>query len=273
MFDRYIGIDYSGAGTSMKRLEGLAVCCAVGNADPRPVRTDTPGAVRWTRQELACWLVGRLQEPCRTLVGIDHAFGFPMAYFRQYPEIAGGNWDDFLTDFRMSWRTHKDGVTVRAQYYEQIERMMQGNPEGCRFGIGDWFRLTDPPNASSVFDFLTKFGDVAHSTHAGLPWLLHIREELGDGVHFWPFDCWDISSGQSVVVEVYPALWNKRFPRIYGGRGGHEHDAYSVARWMSEKDQHGLIEQFFNPNLNGAQLDQAQMEGWIFGVMDPPDRN
>jgi hypothetical protein len=35
-------------------------------------------------------------------------------------------------------------------------------------------------------------GSVAKSTHAGIQWLRFIRQRLGDRVHFWPFDGWDI---------------------------------------------------------------------------------
>jgi hypothetical protein len=52
---------------------------------------------------------------------------------------------------------------------------------------------------------------VAKSTHAGIPWLRFIRHRLGERVHFWPFDGWDISAGRSAIVEVYPALWSRSF--------------------------------------------------------------
>lgn len=151
---------------------------------------------------------------------------------------------------------------------------MNGRPDNCRFGRGDWFRLTDPPRAKSAFDFMSN-GTVAFQTHAGLPWLRYIRQRLiARGVHvrFWPFDEW-VDPEQSAVVEVYPALWNKYYTEETDDMNSHQRDAYSVARWMSEKDQQGLLEPFFNPNLNEEQRVQAQMEGWIFGVMDPTDRN
>ena len=270
MFDRYIGIDYSGAFTPTKRFPGLAVCCAVGDADPVALPTYAKVGKNWTRTEIAHWLVKRLQEPVRTLVGIDHGFGFPIAYFNHYSDIALGNWDYFLDDFQKAWQTDELGVTVRSKYYEQIERMMRGEPDDCRFGRGDWFRLTDPVEhqAKSVFDFITKKGDVAFSTHAGLPWLRYIRQKLTKAqvrVHFWPFDKWEVPEGQSVVVEVYSALWNKCYKKVYQDPGGHKHDAYSVARWMSETDQNGLLRPHFNPGLSEEQKHQARTEGWIFG--------
>jgi hypothetical protein len=68
-------------------------------------------------------------------------------------------------------------------------------------------RLTEERagGAKSVFHFDVQ-GSVAKSTHAGIPWLLFVRQRLGECVHFWPFDGWDIPSGRSAVTEVYPAL-------------------------------------------------------------------
>ena len=54
---------------------------------------------------------------------------------------------------------------------------------------------------------------MAKSTHAGIPWLRFIRQRLGERVHFWPFDGWEIPAGRSAVAEVYPALWSRGFAR------------------------------------------------------------
>ena len=273
MFDRYIGIDYSGRGTSTDRLDGLSVFRAIGDAEPEPVGAGEHGSNRWTRMELAHWLVQRLQEPDRTLVGIDHAFSFPIAYFQQYVGVPRNNWDGFLVDFQEFWPTQLDGVTVRSRYYEQIRRMMGVEPGEFRFGIADWFRLTDPPGAASVFDFMAGARTVAFSTHAGLPWLRYIRQELErtgslNRVRFWPFDCWDVPPGQSAVVEVYPALWHPQFPDETKGMNTHQRDAYSVARWMSITDQVGYLRQYFNLELVDDRND-ARIEGWILGVTEP----
>lgn len=88
--------------------------------------------------------------------------------------------------------------------------------------------------AKSVFHFDVP-GSVAKSTHAGLPWLRFLRERLGNQVHFWPLDGWNIPAGRSVVAEVYPSLWSKGFARA--GRSPDQHDAYSTAEWMRRTDR------------------------------------
>ena len=93
-------------------------------------------------------------------------------------------------------------------------------------------RLTEERagSAKSVFHFDVP-GSVAKSTHAGIPWLLYLRQQLGERVHFWPFDGWQIPEGRSAAVEVYPALWKHAF--AVNGRTADQHDAYSVAPWLA----------------------------------------
>lgn len=275
MFDRYIGIDYSGAAKPTCTLPGLAVCCAVDNADPAVVPSCEPRRTRWTRKALARWLVKRLQEPERTLVGIDHAFSFPIDYFKRYfgnYQLPEGEWDRFLEDFQWHWPTDEDPKTVDRIRHKQERQKRAGATEGHRLGDKHWFRLTDglAHVTSSVFDYDKKQGNAALMTHAGLPWLLRVRKELEKeniNVHFWPFDGWDVPPCRSVVVEVYPSLWNWQFPRKYKDTGGHKHDAYSVARWMSKKDQQGELWLYFKMLLTLEQRKMAETEGWIFGVL------
>ena len=274
IFDRYIGIDYSGAGLPTRSMAQLAVCTVDGDGCevfPPPLRQ---GPANWNREDIAQWLVDRLKErDTPTLVGVDHAFSFPDAYFQLHPPLLVGDWDDFLDDFRKHWPTDRHGVTVRSQYIKQLKRMMAIEEGGYRFGLPNWFRLTDPRGASSAFDFTVKQGEVATSTHAGLPWLRYIRQNLtkaGTQVHFWPFDGWKICEGRSVVVEAYPRIWKEAV--VSKGRTDHQRDAYIIARWMWEADRDGRIKECFVPHLDEVECNKARKDGWIFGVMDPTYR-
>lgn len=105
---------------------------------------------------------------------------------------------------------------------------------------------------------------MAKSTHAGLPWLLYMRRQLGERAHFWPFDGWQIPAGRSAVVEAYPALWNHAFPA--NGRTSGQHDAYCVAEWMRQAGSDGRLAEALNPNLPPPLRTVAQVEGWILGT-------
>ena len=118
--------------------------------------------------------------------------------------------------------------------------------------------------AKSVFHFDVQ-GSVAKSTHAGIPWLRHIRQHAKDRVHFWPFDGWSVPSNRSVVAEVYPALWSRSFPRE--GRNPDQQDAFSVAKWLQRADCDGSLEKFLNPEIEPDEHKKAEIEGWILGVL------
>ena len=107
-------------------------------------------------------------------------------------------------------------------------------------------------------------GSVAKSTHAGLPWLNYLRREVGERVHFWPFDGWDIPPGRSALVEVYPSLYSRGYGR--NGRTPDQQDAYAAAAWMRAADADGSLAGFLNPRLSSDERAIANAEGWILGV-------
>lgn len=259
-FARTIGIDYSGRDTPNHELEGIQVYQVVGDEMPEKVQPPANLDGHWTRRGIAEWLVRELGKPnLPTLVGIDHGFSFPVDYFVQY-RLPQGDWGNFLDDFQHYWPT--DGENARVNVIHNA--IGQG-----RIGDPGWFRRTDryAPRAKSVFHFGIP-GQVAPSTHAGIPWLRYIRDELGPRVHFWPFDGdgWEIPPRTSAIAEVYPALWKHRF--FQGERNEHEHDAYSVAAWLSHVDQNGYLDTFLTPSQSYEELDLAKTEGWILGTLE-----
>ena len=255
-FDSCIGIDYSGAETPTSSLKGLRVFMADRASQPFEVQPPPSPRKYWTRRGIAEWLVERLTEYGPTLVGIDHGFSFPLRYFEVH-QLAP-DWPTFLDDFQRHWPTDDDN-----SYVEFVRKGTCGNG-AARSGNTRWRRLTDErAGAKSVFHFDVP-GSVAKSTHAGLPWLRYIRQQVGDRVHFWPFDGWEIPAGRSVIVEVYPSLWSRSFARE--ARTADQHDAYSVAAWLRHADLDGSLVSFFDPYLSPPERTVAQVEGWILGI-------
>ena len=256
-FARYLGIDYSGAEKPTSSLRGLRLYSATPAT--LPVEIPPPPSPRkyWTRRGLAEWLAAELRDDPPTLVGIDHAFSFPLRYFEVHR--LPPDWPAFLDDFQQHWPT--DGEDT---YVQCIRDGLHGHG-AQRTGSSRWRRLTEERSrgAKSVFHFDVQ-GSVAKSTHAGLPWLRYLRQQLGAKVHFWPFDGWEPPSVRSVIAEVYPALWSRTFPTE--GRNGHQHDAYAVARWMREADAAGRLPTFFTPGLTPSESTLARVEGWILGL-------
>ncbi len=83
-------------------------------------------------------------------------------------------------------------------------------------------------------------------------------------MHFWPFDGWEIPTGRPAIAEIYPALWSRAFARE--GRTSDQHDAYSIATWLSRADRDGSLAGLLKPDLPPPERTLAQAEGWILGV-------
>ncbi len=256
-FERYIGIDYSGAQTPTSSLKGLRIYLADQAIPPEEVLPPPSPRKYWTRRGVAEWLVERLTEKVPTLVGMDHGFSFPLRYFEVHH--LPPDWPVFLDDFQRHWPTDQDHV-----YVDFVRDGSCGNG-AARAGNSRWRRLTEERagSAKSVFHFNVQ-GSVAKSTHAGLPWLLNLRRQLGERVHFWPFDGWKIPAGRSAVAEVYPALWKHAFP--LEGRTPDQHDAYAVAEWLRRADLDDRLKGFLAPYLTPPERALAEVEGWILGV-------
>ena len=256
MFERYVGIDYSGAETPMRSLSGLRVYVADAFTPAIEVLpTSRPGKY-WSRRGLAEWLVELLAADTPTLVGIDHAFSFPLRYFKQYQVPL--EWRTFLDDFQQHWPTDED------IYVDFVRDGVAGNG-AARRGMSRWKRIADQRarGAKSVFHFDAP-GSVAKSTHSGLPWLRFIDRQCARRVHFWPFDGWEPPPGRSVVAEIYPAIWSRNYPREF--RNDHQHDAYTTATWLRDADGSGSLRTYFHPALDASEETAAATEGWILGV-------
>ncbi len=257
LFQHYIGIDYSGAEVPKASLKGLRVY--EGDRATAPMEVGPPPSPQryWTRREIAEWLVTKLSTGPPSIVGIDHGFSFPLRYFQEHGLPL--DWPRFLDDFQQHWPTDEDHM-----YVDFVREGVYGNG-AARRGDAHWRRLTElhTRTAKSVFHFDVP-GSVAKSTHAGIPWLRYLRQQLGSKVHFWPFDGWDIPPNSSVIAEVYPRLWSKNFPSE--GRTRDQQDAFATAEWLRRADANKTLAGFFCPVLAPLDRKTAEIEGWILGV-------
>lgn len=260
-FDGFIGIDYSGAGSPTNRIRGLKMYAARPEREPHQVRP-APPARNWSRHDLAHWLLAELGRGKRLLIGIDHAFSFPISYFERY---GLGSWPAMLEDFCRYWPTDHPDCRVddirKGEWWRHHTK-----PPGERIGTTDELRLCErwSSSARSVFQFDVQ-GSVAKSTHAGIPWLRFLRERLGEALFFWPFDGWQPPEDVSVIAEVYPSIFRNR----YQGKNGltpDERDAYAVARWMEESARRGILARYLDPPLTAEERRIAALEGWILGI-------
>ena len=260
IFDRYIGIDYSGAGTAESSQKGIRVYSCVAGGLPVEIEPARSAKKYWSRAGVAEWIIQQLSGDDRIIVGIDHGFAFPVAYSEKYKLPA--DWDFFLDDFVQHWPTDESNTYVDFVRFGNV-----GNG-AARTGSAKWRRECEKlVGGKSVFHFDVQ-GSVAKSTHSGLPWLRHIRRSLGQKLHFWPFDGWQVPENKSVIAEVYPALWNHKYP--LNDRTSDQQDAYVTAAAMADADLTGALKEWFCRDITENTPTVGQVEGWILGVMTNP---
>lgn len=262
-FDRLIGIDYSGADHADARCKGLQVYAAKPGAGAvkaaRPKAGPSARSTGWTRREIAHMLRDAARSGERFLAGIDHNFSMPWTYFERY---GLSSWAQFLDDFVRHWPTHERGVSVQA-----IRESQAGGPAAARRGgTSSEFRITErwTSSAKSVFQFDMQ-GAVAKSSHAGIPWLKWLRDELGERLHVWPFDGWAPHPDKCVLAEIYPSLFRNRYPRA--NRSVDAQDAFACAQWMADMAARGRLADYFAcPPLADQERAMVACEGWVLGV-------
>jgi len=249
-FKHYVGIDYSGANQPGRALPGIKVLeSGRGNRPVPQLNLDRHREPRnWSRSALAAWLVELLASDQRVIVGIDHAFSLPRD---QAATIE--SWDGFLEWFRRSWPTDQCSVHVATNRLPP--------PDATDF------RLTEKWSSSARSIFYRGRYGVYKSTFAGIPWLHQIRSQV-PRAFFWPFDGRMPPAGRSVVAEVYPAIFNRRYRGDPGYRelDAHSRDAYSVCRWLEQTDGRDLLEAYMSPPLTEPEWQIAHFEGWILGI-------
>jgi hypothetical protein len=252
VFNRYIGIDYSGAERPATPLRGLQVFVADRRREPSQENNPTHPTGRWSRQQLALWLLDRLVEDVPTIVGIDHAFSYPLSILEG---AALQSWDDFLGWFETRCPTTQD----------RVSECIPGNLEFLK-RHQDELRLTDRWTATAMplcSGWEGNRSNVFFSTHAGIPWLKWLRNRGAGRIHFWPFDGFTVPQGKSVIAEVYPRIFRRRY---HTDLTGDARDAWLVCQWLRDRNQKNCLAPYFEPPVDEAEQRQARIEGWILGV-------
>lgn len=250
IFEEVIGIDYSGAKKPDSELPSIRVFSAKPGQFPEEIFSQS--SRHWSRITLANWLIQKIQTHPPILIGIDHALSFPYSWFKKN---AVPRWNEFLNLAVKLWPTDQSPV------HHALKRNPLPHPN-------EGFRTTDLWTQSAKSLFLTSSaGTIAFSTLAGLPWLRKIQTECRGKVHFWPMDGLRPAKGQSVIAEIYPTLWRRRFrEKIPETFDEHQRDAFVATAWLQWANENHFLERYWIPPLKNEELEKIKVEGWILGV-------
>ena len=134
-FERYIGVDYSGAETAESSLKGLRVYAVSQREEPKEIPPQAHPSFGhrkyWTRRGIGEWIASELSVGPTTLVGIDHGFSFPREYFEAHNLQL--NWPTFLDDFQRHWPTDEENT-----YVDFVREGLRGNGALRRARVCRW---------------------------------------------------------------------------------------------------------------------------------------
>lgn len=268
-FERFLGVDWSGA------RKGGKVYLAEVTRGPGRLRVER--LERASRQSVEAELTAPPDR--RTLAGLDFCFSFPEAF------QVGGRVDWTWPELR-AWAVELSGPNGAAD----VARALAACPEREQFRLvgGDKApalrRSTEracTPLPASVVHLLPYQRQVCLGSIHGIAMLDRLARR--PGVAVWPFDEIDPSSVDTVIAEVYPAMW------VDSGvaKSRPSHRLRQLHRWQDEVDgmTPALVDLLLDsedafdafavavalpgvPTLNAPDAPIVAREGWILGV--PP---
>ena len=247
-FQRFIGIDYSGAESPLLARKNIVVYHASVDDKGR-----AKGRAGWSRKTVFEYLTSALDGDS-ALIGIDHGFSWPVEALEHWKLES---WPDLLEHIEKCYSSLRNSpikaqVDVKGAFFSKYSKHLRTTE----------LRTTD---AKPVFGFRPH--GVSWSTLAGLPWLSLLRRDHADRIHFWPFDGWQPAPGRHCVVEIYPTLFRRLYASQTAGMTGDERDAFCTAQWMRDMHERNLLSHYFNPPRTDTESKIGLREGWILGVM------
>lgn len=301
-FDRFVGVDWSGA--RGPGLPGLQVAMATAGRCPPRLVPPPDGRKNWTRSVFADWLVKTLSGNDRVLVGLDFAFSFPRRDTGEFfpgvpdpdaPSTACDLWRrvdkicEDTEDFYAGTFIEDERYAPYFQGGDQYEHRLRMTDERCdQKGWGrpeTVFKLVGPTQ-------------VGKGSLAGMRVLHHLRREVSY-LCIWPFDRLPRSRSVDVVVEVYPGAFVHKSKVTNGNppsrptvRKAKVHDMETLNRIMEFYDSEPLRDDVLEGEAAGDKADALIVaaalrrlsrkgkvwnppglcdarrwhEGWIFGV-------
>ncbi len=213
-FDRFIGVDWSGAGG--RQYAGIAVAeCRAGTHAPILIQ---PPATRWRRTDFVDWMAAQAGRGERLLVGIDCAFALPAemagallgddysaADLWAYIDAHSAEAEDFFGGpfaLHDNHRSHFWHSGPRPTGFAELHRATE---QACRSaGLG-------APESPLK---LVGARQVGKGGLAGMRVLHALKTRLAGRFAVWPFD--PPGGADIVCIELYPRL----FMRMAGHGNG-----------------------------------------------------
>lgn len=286
-FDKFIGIDWSGAKGS--KQGGLQIAVAGPDNDAPKLISPNEGNL-WGRDDVFLWLSETIKSE-RALIGFDFAFGYPHhdlgCYFpgmNKDPTHIFGLWE--LID-----KTCKEASNFYGGSFYKRKELPFHKYFLSPYGKGELYfprkRITELfcKKVTAPHPTMKCIGpaNVGTGSLAGMRFLHKLKKSLDKEIEIWPFEK---KRGRSVAVEIFPRLYFKQSgtnPQNWQDQEMINNalkyfDSKPIQQdWIPKREDEpdalvsaaALRSLASNPAMWSAPDDyssEANLEGWIFGV-------
>lgn len=207
-FDRFVGVDWSGA--TGRNYSGIAVADCHAGTDA-PVLIAAPGRRRWGRTDFVDWMAAQAGQGERLLIGIDCAFALPAAMAGQ---VLGGDYSAAELWAYIDATCADAGDFFGGPFAEHEAHQAHFWHRGPRpTGFAQHHRATEhackAAGLGSPESPLKLVGarQVGKGGLAGMRVLHALKTRLGHAFAVWPFD--PAERADIVCIELYPRLFMK----------------------------------------------------------------
>ena len=286
-FDKFIGIDWSGAKGS--KQGGLQIAVAGPDNDAPKLISPNEGNL-WGRDDVFLWLSETIKSE-RALIGFDFAFGYPHhdlgCYFpgmNKDPAHIFGLWE--LID-----KTCKEASNFYGGSFYKRKELPFHKYFLSPYGTGELYfprkRITELfcKKVTAPHPTMKCIGpaNVGTGSLAGMRFLHKLKKSLDKEIEIWPFEK---KRGRSVAVEIFPRLYFKQSgtdPQNWQDQEMINNalkyfDSKPIQQdWIPKREDEpdalvsaaALRSLASNPAMWSAPDDyssEVNLEGWIFGV-------
>ena len=286
-FDKFIGIDWSGAKGS--KQGGLQIAVAGPDNDAPKLISPNEGNL-WGRDDVFLWLSETIKSE-RALIGFDFAFGYPHhdlgCYFpgmNKDPAHIFGLWE--LID-----KTCKKASNFYGGSFYKRKELPFHKYFLSPYGKGELYfprkRITELfcKKVTAPHPTMKCIGpaNVDTGSLAGMRFLHKLKKSLDKEIEIWPFEK---KRGRSVAVEIFPRLYFKQSgtnPQNWQDQEMINNalkyfDSKPIQQdWIPKREDEpdalvsaaALRSLASNPAMWSAPDDyssEVNLEGWIFGV-------
>ena len=286
-FDKFIGIDWSGAKGS--KQGGLQIAVAGPDNDAPKLISPNEGNL-WGRDDVFLWLSETIKRE-RALIGFDFAFGYPHhdlgCYFpgmNKDPAHIFGLWE--LID-----KTCKEASNFYGGSFYKRKELPFHKYFLSPYGKGELYfprkRITELfcKKVTAPHPTMKCIGpaNVGTGSLAGMRFLHKLKKSLDKEIEIWPFEK---KRGRSVAVEIFPRLYFKQSgtnPQNWQDQEMINNalkyfDSKPIQQdWIPKREDEpdalvsaaALRSLTSNPAMWSAPDDyssEVNLEGWIFGV-------